>query len=474
MKLQKNYIALIAIAAVIIVSITIIEVNKLNRLSTKSNDKDVGISIGKTAPDFELETLDEKKAKLSDYRGKRVILNFWASWCTPCREEMPEFQKIYENNPDIVVLGVNLQENKEAIESFTNKLGIKFPILLDPNAQVKNMYNIFTQPVTYFIDKEGKITDKKFGALTVEEINQKIGNLKEEKNMQASNDEIKTLKDGTKYIIHPDKLMSGGPPKDGIPSIDNPKFISVSEANKFLNDKELVLGINLNGDKRAYPFQIMVWHEIVNDNVGGKSVAITYCPLCGTGITFDRTINGEAVEFGVSGLLYNSDLIMYDRKTDTLWQQVTGKAIIGKLTGMRLKQLPLDTLTWGEWKSLHPDTKVLSKETGFNRQYGRNPYGDYETSKSLYFPVENEDKSLHPKEVIYGIEIENKFKAYREEDLKKLKKIEDKIGGTNISIERSNSGIVKAINKDTNEEIVPVHSFWFAWFAFHPDTELYK
>ena len=130
MKIQKNHLILIAIVAIIVVSIGAIELRKPKQSAISNKDKNAGISIGKTAPDFELETLDGKKAKLSDYRGKKVILNFWASWCPPCREEMPEFQKIAENNPDIVVLGVNLQESKEAIEAFTNKLGIKFPILL--------------------------------------------------------------------------------------------------------------------------------------------------------------------------------------------------------------------------------------------------------------------------------------------------------------------------------------------------------
>jgi hypothetical protein len=212
----------------------------------------------------------------------------------------------------------------------------------------------------------------------------------------------------------------------------------------------------------------------VNDAVAGKPVAITYCPLCGTGIAYERTINNEPVEFGVSGLLYNSDLVMYDRKTDTLWDQVTGWAIIGELTGMRLKQVPIDTVTWGDWKKLYPDTKVLSRETGFIRSYGRTPYGDYDTSRSIYFPVENEDLSLHPKEVIFGVEINGKFKAYTEEDLKKVRKIEDKFNGVNLVVERSDAGIITVKNKNTNENIIPVRSFWFAWFAFHPETELYK
>lgn len=471
--MKKKHLVSFGIIAIIVATIAFIELSKPKDTVIASDDKNTGITIGKTAPDFELETLEGKKAKLSDFRGKKVILNFWASWCPPCREEMPEFQKIYASNKEIVVLGVNLQESKEAIQSFTKKLEINFPILLDPNSQVKNMYNVFTQPVTYFIDENRKITDKKFGALTVEEIIQKVGATTSIASSNLAGEEIKTLKDGTKYIVHPNKLQSGGPPKDGIPSIDNPKFISVTEANKFLKDDELILGINLNGDKRAYPLQIMVWHELVNDIIDKKPILISYCPLCGTGIAFSREVNNEAIEFGVSGKLYNSDLVMYDRKTNTLWEQITGKAIIGELTGMKLKQVSLDTIKWNEWKELYPDTSVLSKDTGFSRSYGTWPYGDYDTSKEIYFPVENKDDSLHPKNVVYGIVINGKYKAYREDDLKKAPKIEDKFNNANLIIERSNEGIVTIKNKDTNENIVPVRSFWFAWYAFHPETELY-
>ncbi|MBI2649710.1 DUF3179 domain-containing protein [Candidatus Woesearchaeota archaeon] len=437
----------------------------------------LGTAIGDKAPNIILNDLESKPVLLSDYKGKKhLIVNFWATWCPPCKEEMPLFQKLYEENKDeLVILGINLQENPEPIKKFLEEYKITYPILLDPDAEVKKLYNVITQPVTYFINKEGIIVDKKQGPLTPEEINEKVGKLLKSKSIESSQkDEIKTLPDGTKYIVHPSKLLSGGPPKDGIPSIDKPRFISVEDANKFVRDDELVLGINLNGDKRAYPFQILVWHEIVNDVVNGKPVAITYCPLCGTGIAYERTISNQPVEFGDSGLLYNSDLVMYDRKTDTLWDQVTGRAIVGELIGMRLKQMPIDTLTWSDWKKLHPDTKVLSRETGFIRSYGRTPYGDYDTSRSIYFPVENEDLKLHPKEVIFGVEINGKFKAYTEEDLKKLGKIEDTFNGVALIAERSDAGIVTIKNKDANEDIIPVRSFWFAWFAFHPDTELYK
>ena len=478
---NKKTIVLVAVLLVVLAAILLLE-NPFKKPKKTATTKEtltaeLGTAIGNKAPNIILNDLESKPVLLSDYKDKKnVIVNFWATWCPPCREEMPLFQKLYEENKDnLVVLGVNLQEDTKIIKKFLDEYEITYPILHDPDAEIKKLYNVITQPVTYFISKDGIIVDKKQGPLTPEEINEKADKLLKSKPLELTQkDEIKTLPDGTKYIVHPNKLLSGGPPKDGIPSIDKPKFASVEEANKFVRDEELVLGINLNGDKRAYPFQILVWHEIVNDVVGNKPVAVTYCPLCGTGIAYERTIGNEAVEFGVSGLLYNSDLVMYDRKTDTLWDQVNGRAIIGELTGTRLKQVPIDTVTWGDWKKLYPDTKVLSRETGFIRSYGRTPYGDYDTSRSIYFPVENEDLRLHPKEVIFGIEVDGKFKAYTEEDLKKSGKIEDTFNKVNLIVERSDAGLVTVKNKDTNESIIPVRSFWFAWFAFHPDTELFK
>ena len=159
------------------------------------------------------------------------------------------------------------------------------------------------------------------------------------------NPEIKVDEQGVKYIVHPNKLMKGGPPKDGIPSIDNPKYVTVSDADEWIQDNELVLAIIYKNIKRVYPFQILVWHEIVNDVIAGDPILITYCPLCGSGIAYERNIDGEAVEFGTTGMLYNSNLVMYDRKTDTYWTQIDGKAIIGELTGRELKEISIDTVT---------------------------------------------------------------------------------------------------------------------------------
>ncbi|MFQ5976245.1 MAG: DUF3179 domain-containing (seleno)protein, partial [Candidatus Hydrothermarchaeales archaeon] len=307
------------------------------------SDKDVGADIGELAPNFVLETLNGEVIRLSDYKGeKAVLINFWATWCPFCLDEMPMIEtKVSEVGDEFVVLYVNLQETDiKTIGEFAEKAGITPPnyVLLDPTGEIKDAYKVRTQPTSYFVDNNGVIVDKKFGPLIEEELEEKIHKTLEvkvsEKTIRSKmEEEIKVTEDGVRYIVHPSKLVSGGPPKDGIPSIDNPKFISIKEADKFLDDDELVVGINFKGVKRAYPLQIMVYHEVVNDIINDDPLLITYCPLCGTGIAFKRTIDGEAVEFGVSGKLYNSDLVLYDRKTDSYWDQITGRAIIGELVG---------------------------------------------------------------------------------------------------------------------------------------------
>jgi hypothetical protein len=286
--------------------------------------------------------------------------------------------------------------------------------------------------------------------------------------------EIKVDERGVKYIVHPSKIRSGGPPKDGIPSIDKPKFVTVEEADVWIADNELVLALDYKGVKRVYPFQILVWHEIVNDVVAGDPLLITYCPLCGSGIAYERTINGEEVEFGTSGKLYNSNLVMYDRKTDTYWAQIDGKAIVGELTGMELKEISIDTVVWRDWKSAHPDSMVLSQDTGHIRAYGRDPYGSYYEDSYVMFPVENRDDRIHPKTVIFGIEVDGVYKAYKEDDLKSKGTIRDTVNGVQVKVTRKKDGTVRIINTETGEVIVKERDFWFAWYAFHPDTLVYE
>ena len=184
--------------------------------------------------------------------------------------------------------------------------------------------------------------------------------------------------DWTRHTIAYDELLSGGPPRDGIPSIDAPQFVTATEAADWLADNEPIIALEIDGDARAYPLQILTWHEIVNDTVGNVPVIVTFCPLCNSAIVFDRRLNGQTYEFGTSGLLRNSDLVMYDRTTEGLWQQFTGEAIVGELAGERLTFLPSQIVSFADFRTAYPNGRILSRETGFSRRYGQNPYVGYD------------------------------------------------------------------------------------------------
>ena len=210
--------------------------------------------------------------------------------------------------------------------------------------------------------------------------------------MPAAADEVPwTLKnawpdtDFSRRTVELDSIRSGGPPKDGIPSIDEPRFVSVGAAREWIEPKEPVIVVALGGEVRAYPLQILTWHEIVNDRVGGVPVAVTFCPLCNAAIVFDRRLDGEAVEFGTTGRLRKSDLVMYDRRTESWWQQFTGRAIVGEYAGRELGQIPSRLVAFGDFAAAHPDARVLSRETGHEKPYGINPYRGYDTIGSNPF-----------------------------------------------------------------------------------------
>jgi hypothetical protein len=258
-------------------------------------------------------------------------------------------------------------------------------------------------------------------------------------NAQKQEEEQQELEQ--KHIVPLDQIVNGGPPPDGIPSIDNPKFVNIQQAANFLSDSDLVLGVNINGDVRAYPLSILVWHEIVNDKVGGVPVAVTYCPLCFTNQVFNSTIgSSQVLQFGTSGKLYNSNLVMYDRTSKSLWSQALGQGIVGKYAGQKLQRIPFDISYWKDWKQLYPNSKVLSKDTGFSRPYGADPYGDYYTSDQLYFPVSNHDNRLGLKEKVIGLDNiggglgKEQYKAYKLQQIESLKVINDEINGKPVTL----------------------------------------
>lgn len=264
--------------------------------------------------------------------------------------------------------------------------------------------------------------------------------------------------------------------RDCIPSIDDPKFVSAAEA-QFLSADDWVIGLFRNNEARAYPLKILNWHEIVNDKVGDEYIAISFCPLCYTGNAFERMIDGEPVEFGVSGFLINSNLVMYDRKTESLWEQLTGEALAGPQIGNKLKKITVSTLPWADWKEQHPDTVVLSTDTGYSRDYQLFPYGNYNTSEDVFFPLEHTDDRLFEKELTYGVVLHDKAKAYPlstlNEQFPEGGEFEDTVGGHPVRVSWQD-GNFRMYDDVTGDEVVPEIGFWFSWAAFYPESEIYR
>ena len=192
-------------------------------------------------------------------------------------------------------------------------------------------------------------------------------------------------------------LFSGGPPKDGIPAVDNPKFSPIDES--IYSDEELIIGVTVDGVSKAYPYSILNWHEVVNDEIAGLPITISYCPLCETNSVYIRRIDGVETTFGVSGKLWNSCLVMYDRLTDSLWVQPWGIAVFGDSVNKSLETIPGIRTTLGAWREKYPDSLVMNTDTGFNRDYTRYPYGSYYTNDDIIFPVREEETNYHPKDI---------------------------------------------------------------------------
>jgi hypothetical protein len=332
--------------------------------------------------------------------------------------------------------------------------------------------------------------------------------------------------DFSKHSVPFDEILSGGPPKDGIPAIDQPKFVPVNAADDWIADREPIVTFEHDGVVRGYPWQILIWHEIVNDEVAGLPVSVTYCPLCNTAIAFDRRLGDRVLDFGTTGKLRHSDLVMYDRQTESWWQQATGEAIIGALTGEVLTFLPAPTMSWADFKNQYPSAQVLSRDTGHRRSYGANPYSGYDTGQPFLYRG-SVDPRLPTMARVVVVQADEAAVVYPMERLREEKVINHRVGdmpvvlfhraGTASAVDARDIGdgrdvgsaAVYSRNVDGQElsfhvdgdgfrdsetgtrwttfgeavegplagkrlsELVAYVPFWFAWAAFAPDTPVY-
>jgi len=287
------------------------------------------------------------------------------------------------------------------------------------------------------------------------------------------------------------EILRGGPPRDGIPALDDPAVLPVDGAD--WPDDEWVVGVAWEGVARAYPLSVLVWHELVNDRVGGLPILVTYCPLCGSAMVFGRSLPvpgegeggkeeeegakrssaaGTAMRFGVSGLLYQSDLLMFDRETESLWSQLAGRAISGPRRGQRLELLRSRIEPWARWRVRHPETTVLSRDTGHRRRYGQSPYGDYARSRDLYFPAPT-DPRHHPKMRTLGLRLsDGTARAYPLAAVEQVgAPVEETFAGRRVRISVDPGSGAFQVGAPADVEVI--ETFWFAWMAFHPDSTVF-
>jgi hypothetical protein len=340
--------------------------------------------------------------------------------------------------------------------------------------------------------------------------------------------EFKT--DFSKHTIPYSEILSGGPPKDGIPAIDNPQTVSVSEADEWLEPVEPVVLVRVGDEVRAYPIQILMWHEIVNDTLGGKPLMVSFCPLCNTAIAFEREFDGQILDFGTTGRLRYSNLIMYDRQTETWWQQATGDAIAGEHAGAQLAFYPASIVSWADFKAAYPNGTVLSRETGHNRSYGRNPYLGYDDVSQSPFLYRGEPTpgQLVPMARVLTLDLGGEAVAYPYESLSSVGAVNDTVGGQRVVVfwtegtasaldtaqipEGRDVGAAVAYSAEVGghpltfefadgvfrdqetgsewdilgravagalegkqlTEVPAINHFWFSWAAFRPETRVYQ
>ena len=331
------------------------------------------------------------------------------------------------------------------------------------------------------------------------------------------------------YTVPYDEFLSGGVGRDGIPPLDDPQFESIADADGWLEDVQPVVALEINGEARAYPLAILTWHEIANDEVGGVPVSVTFCPLCNSAVAFDRRLGDAVLDFGVSGNLRHSDLVMWDRQTESWWQQLTGEGIVGAYAGYQLDYVPAQLVSWGDFKAAFPNADVLSRETGHNRDYGRNPYSGYDRADQSPFLFKGRpDERLLPMERVAALTLDGQPLAFPFRELEQERVVNYSVNGQDIVVlfqpgtasaldqsriadskDVGSTGVFEAVldgqpltfrlgadgftDNETDsvwnvlgqalsgplagKSLAPIvhgNHFWFAWAAFAPDVVVYQ
>lgn len=277
-------------------------------------------------------------------------------------------------------------------------------------------------------------------------------------------------------VIPLNQIVSGGPPRDGIPSLTNPDFVSINQAD-FMESTDIVTAVTSNGITRAYPFRILNHHELVNDRIGDDYFLVTYCPLCGTAIVFESEVNGIPRNFGVSGLLFQNNVLMYDRETGSLWSQFMNQSVSGTMQKIRLKWKQSEQITWANFMSKYPGSQVLSDETGHNRRYDINPYSSYFENGEIIFPGSGTVRpDLPAKEWVWGITVGGVAKAYQLAALPSGQPIRDTVNGVELELVLNAVARSVVVTVVSTGEVLDngVGSFWFSWQDFFPDTLVFK
>ena len=513
---------------------------------------------GPRAPSLAFPLFDGSTATFAAYEGKPLVVNFWASWCPSCVAELSAaIRPVQEYAGDGVgFLGVNLQDSRTKALELIEETGVQFDLAEDDGALYQELRGI-GMPFTVFISAAGEVVDKHNGPLTKGQLEDKIhenfpdfdvsGPVAADPGPSGSAvivdpdvvlpPQLATLRGWTtdftrRTIDSLDELIAGIPasdPRDIIPPLDNPEFEGVSEAAQWLDAREPGVLFALDGDARFYPLRILTFHEVVNDNFADRPVVVTYCPLCNTAVVFDPVVNGEALRFGVSGLLRNSDLVMWDSSTQTLWQQITGEGIVGELAGTQLQLLGSSLVRWGDFQSEFPAGTVLSRQTGFARSYGQNPYEGYSSSNRPFLFDGELDERFPALERVVGVTVDGRDKAYPFSIISQVGAVNDVVGdaqivvfwgapdtadaldttditqgksvGTGVAYDRTVNGTVLTFvangddtftDLETNttwnllgraisgplegaqlDTLVHRNDFWFAWSAFNPDDPVH-